>query len=273
MGILSDLMRGKLSTLAARRHQTSDPLPTRSGGRNDVKAAKKRWPEVDSYIAERLIPSDPTLEALLQASEAAELPFRNVPPNRGKLLMLLAQAVGANAILEIGTLGGYSTVWLARALARGGRLITLEADVKHAEIARANIARAGFADRVELRLGLALDTLPTLAADGPFDFVFIDADAANLGEYFQWVLKLSRRGSLIVVDNVVRAGGIVDANNTKPGIQALRRFYDLVAAEPKVSMTAIQTVGTGGYDGIAIALVTTDPDAVDAVTGDAPGSA
>ena len=150
----------------------------------------------------------------------------------------------------IGTLGGYSTIWLARALAPGGRLITLEADPAHAEVARANIARAGLANIVELRLGLALDSLPTLAAEGPFDLTFIDADKMNRAEYFQWAVKYSRRGSLIIVDNVVRKLG--DSINEKD----LSRFYDLVAAEPKVHMTVIQTVGLKGYDGFAIALVT-----------------
>jgi len=221
--------------------------------------ANKQWAEVDHYIADLLVPSEPALDAALQASQAAGLRPINVSPSQGKLLMLLARAVGAHAILEIGTLGGYSTIWLARALAPGGRLVTLEADPAHAEVARANIARAGFANSVELHLGLALDLLPTVAADGPFDFVFIDADNVNVAEYFRWALKLSRRGSLIVVDNVVCKGAIVDAESRNPGIQGLRRFYDLVAAEPKVSITAIQTVGLKGHDGFAIALVTAVP--------------
>jgi predicted O-methyltransferase YrrM len=220
---------------------------------------QKKWAEVDRYIAEHLVRSDPALDKALQASEAAGLPDINVSPNQGKLLMLLAQTIGARAILEIGTLGGYSTIWLARALAPGGRLITLEASPQRAKIALANIALAGLGNRVELRLGRALDSLPALAADGPFDFIFIDADHANMAGYVQWAVKLSRRGSLIVVDNVIRRGTILDAEASKPGIQGIRRFYELVSAEPKVSMTAIQTVGVKGHDGFAIGLVTADP--------------
>ncbi len=220
---------------------------------------KQQWTAVDRYIADLLVPSDPALQAALEASQAAGLPPINVAPNQGKLLTLLARAVGASTILEIGTLGGYSTIWLARALPPEGRLITLEADPAHAEVARANFARAGLADRVELRLGLALDSLPTLASERPFDFIFIDADKVYTAQYFQWALKLSRRGSLIVVDNVVRDGAIINAQSHKASIQGLRRFYELAAAEPKVSMTAIQTVGAKGYDGFAIALVTGEP--------------
>jgi predicted O-methyltransferase YrrM len=162
--------------------------------------------------------------------------------------------------LEIGTLGGYSTIWLARALAPGGRLVTLEADPQHAEVARANIARAGLSDAVELRLGRALDTLPRLAAEarGPFDLIFIDADKQSIPEYFAWALKLGRRGSLIIVDNVVRGGAVIEADSDDPAIQGVRRFNALVAAEPRVTATAIQTVGCKGYDGFAVALVTAD---------------
>ena len=230
----------------------------RNPGRAAVRA-KKKWTEVDRYFADLFVPSDPALDAALEATQAAGLPPISVPPSQGKLLMLLARAVGAHTILEIGTLGGYSTIWLARALAPGGRMITLEVDPTRGEIARANVARAGLADRVEVRVGRALDSLPTLAADGPFDLVFIDADSMNLVEYFQWALKLSRRGTLILVDNVVRGGSIVNAEVCKPTIEAIRRFYDHVAAEPKASMTAIQTVGCKGYDGFAIALVTAEP--------------
>jgi predicted O-methyltransferase YrrM len=181
-----------------------------------------------------------------------------VAPNQGKLLALLAQIQGARSILEIGTLGGYSTIWLARALPAGGRLITLEADPRHADIARANIARAGLADVVELRLGLALETLPRLAAEGrgPFDLVFIDADKSNSAEYFAWALALSRRGSVIIADNVVRDGAVIDAASLDPSVQGVRRFTERLAAEKRVSATVIQTVGSKGYDGFAIALVT-----------------
>ncbi len=173
--------------------------------------------------------------------------------------MLLARTIGARSILEVGTLAGYSTIWLARALDEGGKLITLEANAGYAKIALNNIANAGLADRVDLRLGPALDSLPTLAADGPFDLVFIDADHVNMAEYFQWALRLSHRGSLIIVDNVVRRGKILDAESDKANIQGIRRFYDVAAAEPNVIMTAIQTIGVKGQDGFAIAYVTADP--------------
>lgn len=223
--------------------------------------SQEQWSAVDRYIAERLVPSDPALEAALAASEAAGLPAISVAANQGKLLQLLAQAIGARTILEIGTLGGYSTIWLARALASGGRLITLEANPAFAEVARANIARAGLADRVELRLGPALETLPQIAAEGlgPFDLTFIDADKENNAAYFRWALKLSRAGSLIVVDNVVREGAVIDAGRQDAHIQGVRDFYAAAGAEPRVSMTALQTVGAKGYDGFAIGLVTAEP--------------
>ena len=246
---------GLVERLDFQPHSKQDAQPKQA---KDKKGHKK-WAEIDRYIVDVLVPSDPALDAALHTSQAAELPPINVSPNQGKLLMVLAQAVGARAILEIGTLGGYSTIWLARALAPGGRLITLEANPMHAKIARANVAHAGLADRVDMRLGLALDLLPTLAAEGPFDFVYIDADQANSANYFQWAVKLSRRGSLIVADNVIRHGSIIDEENSKPAVQGLRRFYDLVAAEPKVSITALQTVGINGHDGFAIAVVTADP--------------
>jgi predicted O-methyltransferase YrrM len=245
MGIFERLT---LQPISRRRPQT---------GRADKQ--QQKWAAVDRYIAERFVPSDLALDTALQASQAAGLPSINVSPGQGKLLMLLASSIGARSILEIGTLGGYSTIWLARALKPEGRLITLEANPHHAKIALNNIARAGFANSVELRLGRAIDLLPTLASDGPFDFIFIDADHVNTAEYFQWSLKLSHRGSLIVVDNVVRRGTILDAEAPKPAIQGLRRFYDFAAAEPNVSMTAIQTVGAKDHDGFAIALVTADP--------------
>lgn len=219
------------------------------------------WTAVDRYITDLLVPPDPALDAALQASAAAGLPPINVSPNQGKLLLLLARLQGARTILEIGTLGGYSTIWLARALPVDGRLITLEVDPKHAEVARANIARAGLSEVVELRLGRALDTLPQLAAEGrgPFDLIFIDADKPSNPDYFAWALKLSRRGSLIIVDNAVRNGAVIDAASGDPSVQGVRRFNELLAAEPRVSATAIQTVGSKGYDGFAIALVTADP--------------
>ena len=219
--------------------------------------SQELWTSVDRYITDTLIPADPVLEAALTASTDAGLPPIAVAPNQGKWLMILAQIVGAQAILEMGTLGGYSTIWLARALPPDGSLITLEADPKHAEVARANIALAGFADKVEVRLGKALETLPEIAAEGlsPFDFIFIDADKGNYPEYLEWALKLSRPGTLIIADNVVRDGAVIDAANPDPAVQGVRRMNEIIAAEPRLSATAIQTVGSKGYDGFAIAIV------------------
>jgi predicted O-methyltransferase YrrM len=222
--------------------------------------SQDRWTEVDRYITDLLVPADPALDAALQAAADAGLPPMHVAPNQGKLLAILAQSIGARSILEIGTLGGYSTIWLARALPPGAKVITLEADPRHAEVARANLARAGLADVAEVRVGRALDMLPQVAAEGhgPFDLVFIDADKVNNAAYFAWALKLTRRGSLIVVDNVVRNGAVVDAGSGDPSVQGVRSFNTLLAAEPRVTATAIQTVGSKGYDGLAIALVTGD---------------
>ena len=215
------------------------------------------WTAVDRYLGDLLVSADPALEAALSASAAAGLPAISVSPVQGKLLHLLARAIGARNILEIGTLGGYSTIWLARALPDGGRVISLEADARHAEVARANIARAGLETRVEVRLGMALDLLPGLAEGAePFDFVFIDADKPNNAAYFDWALKLSRPGSIIVVDNVVREGEVIDADSDSATVLGVRRFLERLAAELRVSATAIQMVGTKGYDGFAIALVT-----------------
>lgn len=223
--------------------------------------SQETWSTVDNYLSELLIPADRALDATLAASSAEGLPPINVAPNQGKLLSLLARISGARRILEIGTLGGYSTIWLARALPAGGRLITLEADPRHAKVARANIAAAGLSESVDLRLGQALETLPQLAADGerPFDFIFIDADKPNIPAYFSWALKLSRLGSVIVVDNVVRNGAVLDATSEDPNVQGVRRFYQQLAAESRVSATALQTVGIKGYDGLALVLVTADP--------------
>jgi predicted O-methyltransferase YrrM len=217
----------------------------------------EQWSAVDRYISDLLLPVDPALDAALAASAAAGLPAINVSPNQGKLLHLLARAQHARTILEIGTLGGYSTIWLARALAEGGRLITLEAEPRHAEVARSNIARANLTDVVDIRLGKALEILPELVSEGlgPFDFVFIDADKENTALYFDWSLKLTRPGSIIIVDNVVRKGAVVNADSDDANVQGVRRFYEKLAAEPRVSATAIQTVGSKGYDGFAIALV------------------
>jgi caffeoyl-CoA O-methyltransferase len=203
-----------------------------------------------------------TLDAAIQATSDAGMPPINVAPNQGKLLHILALATGARSILEIGTLAGYSAIWLARALPAGGKLITLEADPKHAAVARANIARAGLAEMVEVRVGKALETLPQLASEGhgPFDLVFIDADKPNTTAYFAWALKLTRRGSLIVADNVVRDGAVIDEGSADASVQGVRRFNAALAAEPRVSATAIQTVGSKGYDGMAIAVVIADSE-------------
>ena len=219
-----------------------------------------QWTAVDRYITDLLVRPDPALNAALASSTAAGLPAINVSPPQGKLLQLLARAQGARKILEIGTLGGYSTIWLARALPAGGRLITLEADPKHADVARANIARAGLAGVVEVRLGRGIDTLPHLVEEklGPFDLIFIDADKPGYPDYLPWALKLSRAGTLIIADNVVRKGAVADASSSDPNVQGVRRYNELVAAEPRLSATAIQTVGSKGYDGLTIALVTSE---------------
>ncbi|HTC40428.1 MAG TPA: O-methyltransferase [Candidatus Acidoferrales bacterium] len=215
------------------------------------------WTAVDQYINETLISGDPILEAALQASETAGLPPIQVSPPQGKMLHILARSIKARNILEIGTLGGYSTIWMARALPAGGRLLTLEADAKHAEVARANVARAGLAEMVELRLGPALDTLPYVAAENrvAFDLIFIDANKSTMAEYFDWSLKLSRPGTMLIADNVIRSGAVVDAASKDADVQGVRRFNERVAAEPRVSATEIQTVGSKGYDGFALVLV------------------
>ncbi len=219
-----------------------------------------QWTEVDRYITDRLLPADAILDAALEANAAAGLPPIDVAPDQGKLLQMLAQLRGARRILEIGTLGGYSTIWLARALPAGGRLVTLEADPKHAAVAQANITRAGLMDRVDVRLGLALDSLRKLAEEGaePFDLIFIDADKPNNSAYLEWALKFSRLGTLIITDNVVRSGRIIDAGDPDPRVQGARHFFEMLAAEPRVTATALQTVGSKGYDGFAMALVIGD---------------
>jgi predicted O-methyltransferase YrrM len=219
--------------------------------------AEDQWTEVDRYFSESLLPSDPILESALDTSIAAGLPPINVSPNQGKLLQMLARLVGARSILEIGTLAGYSSIWLARGLRPDGRLITLEVEPKHAEVARLNVSRAGLDDVVEVRLGNALEILPRLSSErrGPFDLIFIDADKENIPAYFEWALKLSRPGTLIVVDNVVRNGAVLDVDSSDPSVRGVRRFIEMLGAEADVSGTVIQTVGIKGYDGFAIVLV------------------
>lgn len=218
------------------------------------------WIAVDAYLTDKLVGDNPALDAALKDSTAAGLPPINVSPTQGKLLMLLAQSIGATRILEIGTLGGYSAIWLARALPEGGRLVTLEADPAYAELARVNLARAGVANKVEVRIGRAQDTLPKMIAEGagPFDLTFIDADKPSTPEYFQWAVELSRAGSLIIVDNVVREGDVIEARSDSPHIKGLRRFFDLAATDPRITGTAIQTVGAKGHDGLAILRVIAD---------------
>jgi predicted O-methyltransferase YrrM len=220
--------------------------------------SQETWDDVDRLIDEQLIGADPALDAALAASVDAGLPPIAVTPSQGKLLYLLARSIGAHSILEIGALGGYSTIWLARAVAPGGAVVTLEANASYAEVASANIARAGFAELVDLRVGAALDSLPTLAAEQrePFDLVFIDADKQNTPEYFKATLELTRSGGLIVADNVIRDGAIVDPDaQQNPDVIGSRRLHELLAAEPRVSATTIQTVGAKGYDGFTLALV------------------
>ncbi|WP_030208422.1 O-methyltransferase [Streptomyces bikiniensis] len=216
-----------------------------------------QWTDVDRYFTELLAPGDEALSAALTASTAAGLPEIAVAPNQGKLLHLLARVQGARNILEIGTLGGYSTIWLARALPADGRLITLEYDPAHADVARANIARAGLDELVEVRTGAALDSLPKLEAEGagPFDLFFIDADKVNNPRYVEWALKLSRPGTVIVVDNVVRGGRVATEHPDDPAITGTREMIELVAREPRLDATAFQTVGSKGYDGLLVARV------------------
>ncbi|HEJ2438826.1 TPA: O-methyltransferase [Burkholderia multivorans] len=212
-----------------------------------------QWNRVDAYFSATLVPSDDVLDAALAASEAAGLPAINVAPNQGKLLQLLATIRGARRILEVGTLGGYSTIWLARALPPGGRLVTLELDPAHAAVATQNIARAGFADVVSVVVGSAKDSLARLIADGeaPFDFIFIDADKDNNRAYLDAALKLSRPGTVIVVDNVVRRGRVADPDNRDPDVVGVREGFARIVAEPKLTTTAVQT----GWDGFSISIV------------------
>ncbi|MEK4033191.1 O-methyltransferase [Methylocystis sp. IM3] len=216
-----------------------------------------KWRVVDDYVADWLIPPAERLQETLDANGRAGLPAIDVSAPQGKFLYLIAAATGAGRILEIGTLGGYSTIWFARALGAGGRIVTIDVDPRHAEVARANIQREGVADRVDLRVGAALSVLPGLEAEGvaPFDLSFIDADKANNASYFKWALRLSRPGALIIVDNVVREGAVADAQTREDGALGARALFDAVAAEPRVSATVIQTVGAKGWDGFLIARV------------------
>jgi|SRR5579884_875878 len=215
------------------------------------------WAAVDQYIVDKLAPEDAELEAALRANDAAELPPIDVSPPQGKMLQLLARSVGARRILEIGTLGGYSTIWLARALPAGGKLLTLELEPKHAEVALANVGRAGLSGVVELRLGPALESLAALVGEktAPFDFIFIDADKWNNAAYLDYAIRLARPGTMIIVDNVIRNGSVLDVSSKEPSVAGTRRFFDALAADARVEATALQTVGCKGYDGFALAVV------------------
>jgi predicted O-methyltransferase YrrM len=218
---------------------------------------RREWTEVDAYLTEAIVAPDRALEEALAANAAAGLPPIDVSASQGKLIHLLARMAGARNALEIGALGGYSTIWLARALPDDGRLITLEVSARNADLARRNVARAGLGGKVEIRTGAALNALPKIEAEGlgPFDFVFIDADKINNAAYLEWALHLSRPGTAIVVDNVVREGEVVDAASRDPDVVGVRRMFELMAREPRLSATAIQTVGAKGWDGFALAIV------------------
>jgi len=215
----------------------------------------EQWNAVDDYIERTIIGSDDALQAALDSSAAAGLPAIAVSPAQGKLLHLIARLIHARAVLEIGTLGAYSTIWLARALPKDGKLISLEVDPHHAGVARQNIARAGLQSVAEVRLGAALDTLPTLRAEGPFDIFFIDADKANIPEYFRWSIDLGHSGSVIIVDNVVRDGALADPDTKDEAVLGVRRLPEMIHKEPRVTSTTIQTVGMKGYDGFTMAVV------------------
>jgi len=219
---------------------------------------QKTWDAVDEYFDEALIGTDPVLQDALARSDKAGLPQIAVTPSQGRLLNLIARTAGARRILEVGTLGGYSAIWLARALPEGGSLITLEVEPRHAEVARTNLEAAGLSDRAQVRVGRGVDSLAALAGEGaePFDFVFIDADKPSNPDYLTWALRLSRPGTVIVIDNVARSGAVVDAHSTNAAVQGVRRVVDLIAHEPRLTATAVQTVGAKGYDGFIMALVT-----------------
>jgi predicted O-methyltransferase YrrM len=238
--------------------------PTKAGNRKaanrqpgNLKRAQPVWVAVDRYFGDLLAPGDAQLDAARAANRAAGLPAIDVSPLQGKFLHVLVQMIRPQRVLEIGTLGGYSTIWMARALPQGGRIITLEFNPKHADVARENLKGAGLLGRVDLRVGRALDSLPALESSGagPFDLIFIDADKPSNPQYLEWALKLSRPGTTILVDNVVRDGKIIDAESNEPDIQGTRRMFEIMAAEPRLSATALQNVGVKGYDGFVLAVV------------------
>jgi predicted O-methyltransferase YrrM len=226
----------------------------------DDTGIRDRWAAVDTYLDGLFLSSDPAMDAVRDVIIKEKLPPISVSPSQGKLLYVLAKAMGARRILELGTLGGYSTIWLARALPTTGEVVTIELDPRHAEIARANLKRAQVDHRVDLRVGSCLDVLPALAAEGkaPFDFIFIDADKDNYAEYLDWSVRLSRPGTFIFADNVIREGGVVDPKSTDAAVRGVQRFNKALAADRRVTSTAIQTVGAKSYDGFAAILVTGD---------------
>lgn len=221
-------------------------------------SSEELWTAVDEYLVGKLIPTDAALTAARAANAEATLPAIDVSPAQGKFLYLLAKIQGARRILEVGTLGGYSTIWLARALPEGGKLVTLEIEKRHAEVALKNVQRACVAERVELRLAPAAESLAALVKEGvePFDFIFIDADKPNNPVYLEWAMKLARPGTVVVVDNVIREGAVVDAESKDASVQGTRRLFDLMASNPRLEATALQTVGSKGYDGFVMAIVT-----------------
>jgi predicted O-methyltransferase YrrM len=213
------------------------------------------WTEVDRYFTDLLAPTDPMLEAAIKANQEAGLPAIDVSPLQGKFLHVLVQMTQASRVLEIGLLGGYSTIWMARALHRGGRIVSLEFSAKHAEVARGNLRRAGLLSRVDIRVGPALDSLPALVGSGPFYLIFIDADKGNNPQYLKWAIKLARRGTVIVVDNVARHGHVIEGESSEPDIVGTRRCMEMMANHPRLSAFALQTVGVKGLDGFAVAYV------------------
>ncbi len=219
------------------------------------KSGQALWTEVDNYFADLLAPTDPMLEAALKANQAAGLPAIDVSPLQGKFLHVLVHMTQAHRVLEIGLLGGYSTIWMARALPRGGRIVSLEFSAKHAEVARGNLRRAGLLSRVDIRVGPALDSLPELVGSGPFDLIFIDADKGHNPQYLKWAIKLARRGTVIVVDNVARHGQVIESDSSEPDIVGTRSCMEMMANHPRLSAFALQTVGLKGLDGFALAVV------------------
>ncbi|VTM14214.1 Putative O-methyltransferase MSMEG_5073 [Raoultella terrigena] len=216
---------------------------------------QQQWSAVDSYLVESLIPSDPLLQQVLENNQRAGLPPYDVTANQGQFLALLVRITRARRVLEIGTLGGYSTIWMARELPSDGELLTLEADSHHAQIARQNLQLAGVDDRVVLREGPALETLESLGDRPAFDLIFIDADKPNNPHYLQWALRYSRPGTLIIGDNVVREGEVTNSHSADERVQGVRRFIEMMGSDPRLTVTALQTVGSKGWDGFTLAWV------------------